>query len=815
MKIIPVARKMRVVARRGEAGHRDWRLTRWITLLAVFALTVLTTAPSVWVRPLPTAEGTEIQRPIYASRTFGYEPEDAEVRWRERRDEEFIRVFAYDPSVREGRIARVQAALAAARDAAVRRMAPAAARDLIAATEPDIAAWTDEQVAALAGLASEETFRETIPRILQAIYLNRWIVGVNDKARFETNAMRRRVVEAGGTTSLPDERPMLVHPDETDFDLRNLIRQHAGPIILDHASATGAGNVDADPLDTLHGVVALRLLRLGIAPTLTYDKEASDLERENFARQPPVRIARGTLLAPRGYPAERLDRASSIWPHSVTHEESRLLEAYAAELQRAAALKFVAQMLFVCIAFLIVSFFVIKFRRELGFTSNTVLLLALPVLLALMLGRLFLLLAGEGASYAGYAFPAGVIGILGVLLLDVRLATLLVTWGCLLFGLEANLEYEFVIVGLFGGYAAVAALYNFRERREVLYAGLLIGLVNAATITILHFIGQTDRDPLVAASIGALSGIMCSLISFAVLPVFEVAFRITTDMRLLELSGIQHPLLKKMEEVAPGTLQHTLNVAKLAESAATAIGVNYLLVRAGCYFHDIGKMAKPEYFTENQLTAEDKKRHNELKPQMSTLIIKNHVKEGLELARRHNLPPVVTAFIAEHHGTTLIEYFHRKAQRQYEEGILKEPVREEDYRYAGPRPQTIESALVMLADTVEATATAKLSGMTVREEDIRQIVRNAIAVKFGDNQFDDCNLTMRDLNLIRESFIKTLRSRFHARIDYPGARKDDHTPPPQQRPRRPKTHGEDSAPITQIEGDEDAQSRQRQIATTG
>lgn len=271
-----------------------------------------------------------------------------------------------------------------------------------------------------------------------------------------------------------------------------------------------------------------------------------------------------------------------------------------------------------------------------------------------------------------------------------------------------------------------------------------------------------------------------------------------------------------MEEVAPGTLQHTLNVAKLAESAATAIGVNYLLVRAGCYFHDIGKMAKPEYFTENQLTAEDKKRHNDLKPQMSTLIIKNHVKEGLELARRHNLPPVVAAFIAEHHGTTLIEYFYRKAKKQYEEGILKEPVRDEDYRYPGPRPQTIESALVMLADTVEATATAKLGGKAVRDEDIELVVRNAIAQKFSDGQFDECNLTLRDLNTIRESFIKTLRSRFHARIDYPGSRKDDQgTTPRPSRPRRPKTGGEDSAPITQIEGDDDAQARARQIATTG
>jgi putative nucleotidyltransferase with HDIG domain len=244
-------------------------------------------------------------------------------------------------------------------------------------------------------------------------------------------------------------------------------------------------------------------------------------------------------------------------------------------------------------------------------------------------------------------------------------------------------------------------------------------------------------------------------------------------MRLLELCGLRHPLLRRMEEEAPGTLQHTLNVAKLAESAATAIGVNYLLVRAGCMFHDIGKMSKPEYFTENQVTPEDRRRHDDLRPQMSTLIIRNHVKEGIELARQYKLPRVVADFIPEHHGTSLISYFYNKALKAFAAGDLKDPVREEDYRYTGPKPQTIESAIVMLADTVEATATAKLSAKTVREDDIELLVRNAITEKFNDGQFDDCNLTLRDLNIIRESFVKTLRSRFHTRIDYPGSKSSE------------------------------------------
>jgi putative nucleotidyltransferase with HDIG domain len=267
------------------------------------------------------------------------------------------------------------------------------------------------------------------------------------------------------------------------------------------------------------------------------------------------------------------------------------------------------------------------------------------------------------------------------------------------------------------------------------------------------------------AGVGLASG-LASFLVLAILPVFE-RFGIITDMQLLELTGLHHPLLRRLEEEAPGTWQHTLNVAKLAEAAAVEIGVNYLLVRAGCYYHDIGKMAKPEYFTENQITPEDKQRHSELKPQMSALVIKNHVKEGIEMAKAANLPERIIDFIREHHGTSVIAYFYHKALEAQARGDSKELVRIEDYRYPYLKPQTIETAIVMLADAVEATATAKLSNRSVREDDIQQVVRTTIFEKFNDGQFNECNLTLRDLEVIRETFVRVLKSRFHTRIDYP------------------------------------------------
>lgn len=250
-------------------------------------------------------------------------------------------------------------------------------------------------------------------------------------------------------------------------------------------------------------------------------------------------------------------------------------------------------------------------------------------------------------------------------------------------------------------------------------------------------------------------------------PFFEHFFGIVTDVRLLELTGIHQPILKEFEEKAPGSYQHTLNVSKLADAAAVTIGARYLLARAGAYYHDIGKMTKPKYFTENQVTPEDKKLHSKLSPHMSTLIIKNHIREGMEIAKKNKLPQIIIDFIPQHHGTGLIKYFYIQAKQNFEHSDSADAVREDDFRYPGPKPQSIEAAIVMLADAVEATVTSKLSKPFLKEDDIRRVVRDTISDKFNDGQFDECDLTLKDLHTISESFVKTFLSRFHQRIDYP------------------------------------------------
>jgi putative nucleotidyltransferase with HDIG domain len=249
------------------------------------------------------------------------------------------------------------------------------------------------------------------------------------------------------------------------------------------------------------------------------------------------------------------------------------------------------------------------------------------------------------------------------------------------------------------------------------------------------------------------------------LPLFiEPLLPVPTDISLLELGDVAHPLLQELVRRAPGTYNHSINVASIAESAAESIGANGLLVRVGAYFHDIGKMLKPQYFIENQ---SDSNRHDALLPAMSTLIIIAHVKDGADLGRQHHLPKPIIDFILQHHGTTLVEYFFSQANRQSEEDPNAGEVDEGSYRYPGPRPQTREAAVLMLADGVES-ATRTLQDPAPSR--IENLVKNIAMKKLLDGQFDECGITLQELRSIQDSLIKSLTAMYHSRVKYPDQR---------------------------------------------
>ncbi|MGA2916712.1 MAG: HDIG domain-containing metalloprotein [Sedimentisphaerales bacterium] len=254
--------------------------------------------------------------------------------------------------------------------------------------------------------------------------------------------------------------------------------------------------------------------------------------------------------------------------------------------------------------------------------------------------------------------------------------------------------------------------------------------------------------------------IFVGIIIQALLPLIERIFRVATSMTLLDYSDANQPLLKKLAMEAPGTFSHSLLIGSIAQTAAETIGANGLLCRVGAYYHDIGKIGKPYYFIENQMGTAS--RHEQLSPAMSQLIIAGHVKDGIEMAKEYRLPAVIMQFIETHHGTTLIEYFYEEARKKAEGKVS--PPSEVEFRYPGPRPQTKEAAIVMLADTVEGTVRA-LTEITPTK--IEVVVHSMAMKRLQDNQFDDCDLTLRELSRIEDSLSKSLAAHYHGRIAYP------------------------------------------------
>ena len=333
-----------------------------------------------------------------------------------------------------------------------------------------------------------------------------------------------------------------------------------------------------------------------------------------------------------------------------------------------------------------------------------------------------------------------------------------------------------VLVAMIAGVAVAAwQLSELRDRRSLIRAGFTIGLslalVFAGASLVSRAPGLAPRWDLIAlgAMWAAFAGILVMGLTLFILPAIERAFDITTGMTLIELRDPKQPLLRELQRRAPGTYNHSLNVASISEQAAEAIGADSLLTYAGVLYHDIGKMNKPEYFVENQSGGPNK--HDKLSPAMSLLVIVGHVKDGLELAKEFGLPRRLHHFIEGHHGTTLVEYFYERARKaaadkEEQSGQADEFPEEVEYRYPGPKPQTKEVAIVMIADAVES-ATRTMPEPTPSR--IESLVHSIARKRLEDGQFDECGLTLKELHIIIESIAKSVASIYHGRIAYPGA----------------------------------------------
>jgi putative nucleotidyltransferase with HDIG domain len=388
---------------------------------------------------------------------------------------------------------------------------------------------------------------------------------------------------------------------------------------------------------------------------------------------------------------------------------------------------------------------------------------------------LYLHWSHDPASMAQFYFlcPCTFAPFLITLLLGKRLGLFAVVQVSMLASLLIDKSFTFLLVSLLSGFTAVYFTQNVRKRADLIKAGVAVGSLNLLCAVVLGLVHQRSMGSLsTQALFGIGAGILTALAVSAILPVFESAFQITTTISWLELADLNHPLLQQMTMEAPGTYHHSLIVANLAEAGAKAIGLDATACRVMAYFHDIGKIIKPEYFTENIPPGSNP--HENLTPSMSALIIIAHVKEGIDLALKYGLKKQVLEAIQQHHGDSVVTYFHQRALQQQQdarEGGKIMNMREEDvpevsensFRYPGPKPQTKEIGLLMIADSVEAASRSLEKPTAQRIEDL---VNEIVEHKIATGQLDECHMTIKEIRTAAEAMGVTLKTMMHTRISY-------------------------------------------------
>ncbi len=413
-------------------------------------------------------------------------------------------------------------------------------------------------------------------------------------------------------------------------------------------------------------------------------------------------------------------------------------------------------LIFIGSVFLLVYFFLRTFHPRVLSEPVKILAVESVVLMMLLIG----ILIENTPGIPSYFLPAGGAGILLTVLISPVMAGIGIFVTAIFAGTLGGLSLSSFYVAAAGGMAAVFSSLNVRNRNDLNKSGLYILTANIMTVSALDMIGGQSLVPVgVNVAWGAGNALISVVIASGLLPIMENLFGITTNIRLLELGDFNQPLLKRLMLEAPGSYHHSLMVGNLAENACERIEANALLARVGAYYHDIGKLKNPQYFVENQLHMKDS--HKNLKPNISALILKRHVKDGLALAEEYKIDRVVRDMVAEHHGKTLIEYFYKKVT---EEDLGEDVLDEKEYRYPGPRPKSKESGVLMLADSAEAACRALAEPTYSR---ISAVVTKVINNKFIDGQLNNCDLTLASLEVIQESFINTLAAIYHSRIEYP------------------------------------------------
>lgn len=359
-----------------------------------------------------------------------------------------------------------------------------------------------------------------------------------------------------------------------------------------------------------------------------------------------------------------------------------------------------------------------------------------------------------------FLIPFACAPMLLTLLINYKISIVISLLNVMIISIATSFDSQVIMVGVVSTILGATLLKKMQQRNDMLYSTIYISVVGAViTISTGILISSNLKDVLIKSAITIIGGILSGIFALGILPFLEGTFNEVTTLKLLELSNPNHPLLKKLLMEAPGTYHHSMLVANLAEMASEEVGANSVIVRIGSYYHDIGKTERPYFFAENQMGGDNP--HTHMTPNLSAKIIIAHVKDGIELAKKYNLPKVIMDIIAEHHGTTLVKYFYYTMKNNSDN---PDDVKAEDYTYPGPIPSSKEAGIIMLADSVEA---AVRSIKEPNEEKIKEMINNIITDKLSCGQLNDCNLTIKDIEKIKKCFLTALNGIYHHRIEYP------------------------------------------------
>jgi putative nucleotidyltransferase with HDIG domain len=580
-------------------------------------------------------------------------------------------------------------------------------------------------------------------------------LGLQDGALVGAETLSRAEIEAVRQATLAVLHRMMdrgVRPDEiaaAQLQARDLLRE---------------AHLPAGPSSALARFAVLRFVR----PNLLVDEAATRQAREAArASVEPVRerILRDQVIVRRG--------------DAVSAEQIRKLQSLGLASSPMRWDMLAGMVLFMVLVVGLSAVYLKKHQPEIWANDRHLLLLALIVFVMVLATRII------ATRLSAFLVPAAAATMLITILLNPRVASFTGGVLAILTGVVGGNDMRLAAVAYVGALAGVFSMRRVQHRTDLAYAGLLVGAANVGVILSVGLIvGGTPTEIAMDAGLGVLNGVLAGILAIGALPYLEDLFRLVTPIKLLELSNPSHPLLRRLQLEAPGTYHHSVMVANVAEAAAEAVGADALLTRVGTYYHDVGKLRRPAFFVENQVGGAPNP-HDKMTPSLSALTVAAHIRDGLEYARQHGIPKAIADFIPEHHGTTLMTYFYHRAVERGEGQVEAEA-----YRYEGPKPQSRETAIVMLADAVEAAVRAMSNPTPDR---IGEVVRRIIRERLEDGQLDECDLTFRDLDRVAQTFTRILTSMFHPRIEYPevsleahrrAARRRSGPQPAQERQRR-------------------------------